>query len=253
MMARKLDAGMDRISAASAAYASTAFPMLTGTLVTVAGFLPVGLARSSAGEYTLSIFQVVAIAVLLSWIGAVLFTPFLGFRLLKAHGAPHESYATPFYSRLRRAVDWSVERRVLVIAATVLLFIAGGLAFTKVPKQFFPQSNRLAVGPPFEYPLIVRVTGDDPARVRALADRVAEIVRANPKALDVNDDWHERIPAMTLALNQDKARALGVTSEGISQALQAHYRGLVVGQYREGTDLIDIVWRARRDLRAGLE
>jgi multidrug efflux pump len=351
MMARKLDAGMDRISAAGAAYASTAFPMLTGTLVTVAGFLPVGLARSSAGEYTLSIFQVVAIAVLLSWIGAVLFTPFLGFRLLKAHGAPHESYATPFYSRLRRAVDWSVERRVLVIGATVLLFIAGGLAFTKVPKQFFPQSNRpellvdlwlpegssfaqseaaakqveallakdedvlhyatyvgagtprffllitqqlantnlaeivvmakdnaarervrrrlrerlaefpefrgrvnrLAVGPPFEYPLIFRVTGDDPARVRALADRVAEIVRANPKAVDVNDDWHERIPAMTLALNQEKARALGVTSEGISQALQAHYRGLVVGQYREGTDLIDIVWRARRDLRAGLE
>src|SRR5207302_1836518 len=119
--------------------------------------------------------------------------------------------------------------------------------------EFRGRVNRLAVGPPFEYPLIFRVTGDDPARVRALADRVAEIVRANPKAVDVNDDWHERIPAMTLALNQEKARALGVTSEGISQALQAHYRGLVVGQYREGTDLIDIVWRARRDLRAGLE
>src|SRR5207247_9029838 len=85
MRARKLEEGLDRIKAASFAYASTAYPMLTGTLITVAGFLPVGLARSSAGEYTGSIFQVVGIALILSWIGAVIFTPYLGYRILKGH------------------------------------------------------------------------------------------------------------------------------------------------------------------------
>src|SRR5262249_22030723 len=145
MMARKLDQGLERVKAASFAYASTAFPMLTGTLVTVAGFLPVGLARSSAGEYTVSLFQVVAISLLLSWVGAVLFSPFLGYRLLKpgAHSSDHhELFATPFYRWLRRSIDWCVAHRASVIVATVALFSVGIVAFAKVPKQFFPLSNR---------------------------------------------------------------------------------------------------------------
>jgi multidrug efflux pump len=349
MMSRKLDEGMDRLKAASAAYATTAFAMLTGTLITVAGFLPVGLARSSAGEYTLTIFQVVAISMLLSWVGAVIFSPFIGYRLLKSHGKPHEAYDTRFYQRLRKAVEWSIDRRALVIVGTLVLFAAGIAALMKVPKQFFPQSNRaelvvdlwlpegssfarsqaaaeqieaqlasdpevlhyatyvgagtprffllitqqlantnlaeivvmtkdnaarervrqrllavlgdspdfrgrvnrLAVGPPFEYPLLFRVTGDDPARVRAIADQVAEVVRKNRFAVDVNDDWHERIPAIGLAVDQAKARALEVTSESLAQSLQAHYSGIVVGQYREGNDLIDIIWRAGPEWRKG--
>src|SRR5262249_8505540 len=114
----------------------------TGTLITVAGFLPVGLAPSSAGGYTVSIFQVVAISVLVSLGGGVMFLAFLGYKLLKAHGAPHGSFGTPFYRRLRWAVDWSVEHRKTVIGVTLALFVAGGFAFVKVPKQFFPQSNR---------------------------------------------------------------------------------------------------------------
>ena len=355
MMARKLEEGWERMRAATHAYRATAFPMLTGTLITVAGFLPVGLARSQAGEYTVAIFQVVGIALVLSWIGAVVFTPYLGFLLLKvrANGQPgHDQFDTPFYHRLRRWVDGCVAHRGKVIAATLALFGVGVATLTQVPEQFFPLSNRpevivdlwlpeggsyaeteasakrmeellakdedvvnyaayvgggsprffllivqqlahvnlaefvvmtrdnaarervmqrirlalaqgfpeargrvmrLNVGPPMDYPLVFRVYGEDPRIVRDLADRVAEVVRAHPDAVDVNDDWHERIPAFRLALDQDKARALGVSTLSLSQALQAHYAGVPVGQFREGDELIDIVWRGQKNLRAAAE
>ncbi|MGH8728415.1 MAG: efflux RND transporter permease subunit, partial [Burkholderiales bacterium] len=146
IMARKMEEGWDRVKAATYAYSTTAFPMLTGTLVTVAGFLPVGLARSNAGDYTVAIFQVTAISLLLSWLGAVIFTPFLGYLMLKVKkqhsGVHHDSYDTPFYNRLRHWVDWCVSHRKSVIVATVLLFAVGLTAFVKLPQQFFPLSNR---------------------------------------------------------------------------------------------------------------
>ena len=108
---------------------------------------------------------------------------------------------------------------------------------------------RLNVGPPMDYPLVFRVFGEDPTILRSLADRVAEVVRANPNTVDVNDDWHERIPSFRLVLDQDKARALGVSTSSLSQALQAHYSGIAVGQFREDDKLIDIVWRAQKNLR----
>ena len=89
---------------------------------------------------------------------------------------------------------------------------------------------RLNVGPPMDYPVVFRVFGEDPTLLRRLADRVAEVVRANPHTVDVNDDWHERIPSFRLVLDQDKARALGVSTSILSQALQAHYTGIAVGQ-----------------------
>ncbi len=143
MMSRKLQEGVERIQAASFAYTATAIPMLTGTLISIAGFLPVGLARSQAGEYTETIFWIMAISLLLSWAGAVIFTPYLGYLILpnRPHGS-HDVFATPFYSRLRRLIDWCVAQRKIVIVATLLLFAVGVAAFTKVPRQFFPQSNR---------------------------------------------------------------------------------------------------------------
>lgn len=347
MMARKLEEGWDRFRAATYAYSVTAFPMLTGTLVTIAGFLPVGLAQSQAGEYTVSIFQVVGISLLLSWIGAVIFTPFLGYFMLKVpkhEGARLDLFDTPFYNRLRRWVDRCVAHRNAVIAGTAGLFAIGVVALTHVPQQFFPLSNRpevmvdlwlpegssftqteaaakrferfiaqdqdvlhyaayvgggsprffllitqqlantnlaefvvmtkdnvarervmkrirevfatefpevrgrvmrLNVGPPVEYPVEFRVLGNDPKKVRQIADQVAAVMRNNPHTVDVNDDWHDRIPSLRLILDQEKARALGVTSESLSQALHAHYTGITVGQYREGDKLIDIVWRAQ--------
>jgi multidrug efflux pump len=112
---------------------------------------------------------------------------------------------------------------------------------------------RLNVGPPMDYPVVFRVFGEDPTLLRSLADRVAEVVRANPHTVDVNDDWHERIPSFRLVLDQDKARALGVSTSTLSQALQAHYSGIAVGQFREDDKLIDIVWRAQKNLRVTAE
>src|SRR4029079_4564807 len=108
---------------------------------------------------------------------------------------------------------------------------------------------RLNVGPPMDYPVVFRVFGEDPTLLRNIADRVADVVRANPHTVDVNDDWHERIPSFRLLLDQDKARALGVSTSSLSQALQAHYTGITVGQFREDDKLIDIVWRAQNNLR----
>ncbi|OAI03375.1 efflux RND transporter permease subunit [Methylomonas methanica] len=356
MMARKLEEGWDRMRAATYAYRATAFPMLTGTLITIAGFLPVGLAQSSAGEYTVAIFQVVGISLILSWIGAVVFTPYLGFLILKVHTkdgqAVHELFDTPFYNRLRRWVDACVAHRKKVIIATLALFGLGVVALAHVPEQFFPLSNRpeviinlwlpegssfeqteaaakrmeallakdedvahvasyigsgtprffklivqqlantnlaelvvmtkdnaarervmqrvrqalatdfpamrgrvkrLNVGPPMDYPLLFRVLGENPNIVRGIADRVAELVRDHPGTVDVNDDWHERIPSFRLVLDQDKARALGVSTASLSQALQAHYTGIPVGQLREQDKLIDIVWRASPELRTAAD
>ncbi|KFJ93393.1 efflux RND transporter permease subunit [Pseudomonas oleovorans] len=154
MMAIKMEQGYDRFKAASFAWTSTAFPMLTGTLITAAGFLPIATAQSGTGEYTRSIFQVVAISLIASWIAAVMFVPYLGDKLLpdlaKLHAAKHggsagghDPYSTPFYRRVRATVQWCVRRRGIVILLTVALFVASVLLFRFVPQQFFPASGRL--------------------------------------------------------------------------------------------------------------
>ncbi|MFN3985337.1 MAG: efflux RND transporter permease subunit [Rhodocyclaceae bacterium] len=178
MMATKMEQGWDRMRAASFAYTSTAMPMLSGTLVTAAGFLPIAMAASSTGEYTRSIFQVTVIALLVSWIAAVLFVPYLGYHLLpdfrqhrakpsllarlaarlspaaarrlaerSAHAVEthdeHAIYHTPFYNRLRALVDGCVRHRWLVLITTMAIFIGSLYVFGRyVPQQFFPDSTR---------------------------------------------------------------------------------------------------------------
>jgi multidrug efflux pump len=150
MMAVKLEQGWIRSRAAAYAYTSTAFPMLTGTLVTVAGFLPIALAKSSTGEYTRSIFEVSAIALIASWLAAVVLIPLLGYRLLperkrEAHlhaDHEHDIYDTKFYGRLRGWLTWCIERRFVVLAITIVLFVIALAGFTQVPQQFFPSSDR---------------------------------------------------------------------------------------------------------------
>jgi multidrug efflux pump len=154
MMATKMEQGYDRFKAASFAWTSTAFPMLTGTLITAAGFLPIATAQSGTGEYTRSIFQVVAISLIASWIAAVMFVPYLGDKLLpdlaKLHAAKHggsdaghDPYSTPFYRRVRATVQWCVRHRGIVILLTIGLFVGSVLLFRFVPQQFFPASGRL--------------------------------------------------------------------------------------------------------------
>ena len=151
-MAVKLEQGFDRMRAAAFAYTSTAFPMLTGTLVTVSGFLPIAFARSGTGEYTRSIFQVSAIALLLSWLAAVVVIPLVGFRILSEHpmrrapesspDAHHDVYDTRFYRRLHGWIAWCIDRRALVLGVTVGLFVLALAGFALVPQQFFPSSDR---------------------------------------------------------------------------------------------------------------
>ncbi|MBL8332862.1 MAG: efflux RND transporter permease subunit [Rubrivivax sp.] len=352
MMVRKLEEGYDRLRAATYAYEVTAMPMLTGTLITAAGFLPIGLAQSSTGEYTFAIFAVTTAALLISWVASVYFVPYLGARLLhtrsKVDGAAHELFDTPFYSRFRRMVDWCVEHRWLTIAATVALFGLGIAGMSRVQQQFFPDSSRpeilvdlwlpegstvqasdaiarrfeqrlrrepevesvtswigagaprfylpldfifdtpnvsqsivlprsladreslrrklptllaeefpevrgrvklLPNGPPVPYPVQFRVVGDEAAVVRAWADRALEVLRAHPSMRGVNDNWNEPIRVLKLRLDQDKARALGVTSQSVAQAVRMQLSGTPVGQYREADRLIDIVLRQPADER----
>ncbi len=354
MMVRKMEEGYDRTAAVTFMYESTAFPMLTGTLITAAGFLPIALAKSAAGEYTFSIFGVTALALVISWFVAVLFVPLLGVWLLKAppkgaSGEPHELFSTPFYSRFRRTVDWCVEWRKTVIAVTVASLALGIVGFRFVEQQFFPDSIRLELvvnlwlpegssieateqetkkfehwlaqqpevdhwvsyvgtgaprfylpqdqqfnntnlaeiivtprslrernalrvrmielfrndfpnlrgrvkllpnGPPVPYPVQFRVQGTDVATVRSIADQVKDVVRANPNTVGVNDNWNEQVKSLKLMLDQDKARALGVSSQALAKAAQTILSGTTVAQFREGTELIDIALRQPFEERA---
>jgi multidrug efflux pump len=159
MMVRKMEEGYDKVRAATFAYEITAMPMLTGTLITAAGFLPIGMAKSTVGEYTYAIFAVTVIALVLSWLVSVYFVPYLGTLLLTDKRAAkasrpsmdgaslaepdhHEHFDTPFYRTFRRTVDWCVEHRWITIGATILTFALGIVGMGQVQQQFFPDSSR---------------------------------------------------------------------------------------------------------------
>lgn len=347
MMVRKMEEGLSRFEAATFAYTSTAIPMLTGTLITAAGFLPIGLAKSAAGEYTFSMFSVNAIALIVSWVVAVTFTPYIGFLLLKVkpHGqgqSSHDVFDTPGFRRFRRLVDWCVEFRWTTIVLSLAVFFLGVFGFKFIEKQFFPDSSRpelmvemwlpegtsfaanealvkkfetfvrkqpevesitsyvgtgsprfylpldqifpqsnvsqfvvlpkdvkdrealrvkiqdvfrnefpevrgrvklLPNGPPVPYPVQFQVAGPDIGVVRGLADQVKDVLRANPNAVGVNDNWNESVKVLRLDLDQDKLRALGVTSQSVRRAVNTVLSGTTVGQFRETNELIDIVVR----------
>ena len=199
-MVVKLEEGWTRTRAATFAWTSTAGPMLSGTLVTVAGFLPVGFARSSAGEYAGGIFWVVGFALIASWLVAVLFTPWLGVKLLPdpKPGRHHESYDGRFYRALRAAVGWSVNNRVIVIGLMLAVLVAGFAAMGAVRKQFFPTSARLE--------LLVDITlrqGAGHAATLAAAQRIEQAIEGDPDARLVTTYLGQGAPRFFLALNPD--------------------------------------------------
>ncbi|MES2952635.1 MAG: efflux RND transporter permease subunit, partial [Pseudomonadota bacterium] len=147
MMVRKMEEGYDKVRAATFAYEITAMPMLTGTLITAVGFLPIGIAKSSTGEYTFAIFGVTVLALVLSWIVSVYFVPYLGTLLLKVkpHAAgdqPHELFDTPFYNAFRKTVNWCVQYRWATIGMMLMTFALGIVGMGVVQQQFFPDSSR---------------------------------------------------------------------------------------------------------------
>ena len=356
MMALKLEQGYDRVRAATYAYTTTAFPMLTGTLITASGFLPVGLAKSSAGEYTISIFKVVGIALIVSWIVAVLFTPYLGYKLLPEmkHADAHaheQSYERGFYGWFRRVLVACLRHGGLVLGATLAMFFGAIAMFEAVPQQFFPASSRPEVmvdlwlpqaasfaetertakkleeliakdaevtavtgyigvgsprfylpldvqlpnvnfaqlmimtkgehesfgvaarinaliaselpnvrgrvarlenGPPVGYPVQLRVSGPDHSRLGVVVKQVEDVLRADPNVRNVNTDAGELLQTVRLDVDQDKARALGITSKQIADATQNSLSGHSVTQYREGDQLIDVVPRLDEGERTDL-
>ena len=205
MMVVKMEQGWDRFKAATYAYTSTAFPMLTGTLITAAAFTPVGFSKSAASEYTISIFQVVTIALLVSWIVAVVFTPFIGYKLLdpkaliaKAQKHGEDIYDTPFYRRFRTLLTWCLRNRWKVIAATVLIFILSIVVFVNfVQKQFFPPSSRQE--------LLVDVWLPQGASIKATAhevERIEHIIKDDPAVESFTSYVGNGAPMFILTLDQ---------------------------------------------------
>ena len=146
MMVVKMEEGYDRVQASAYAWSHTAAPMLSGTLITAIGFMPNGFAKSTAGEYTSNMFWIVGIALVMSWIVAVVFTPYLGVKLLpaipKIEGGHHAIYDTPNYNRFRRLLGTVIRRKWLVAAIVIGTFVLAGAGMAVVKKQFFPTSDR---------------------------------------------------------------------------------------------------------------
>ena len=215
MMVRKMEEGYDKFRAATFAYEITAIPMLTGTLITAVGFLPIGLAKSMTGEYTFAIFAVTVIALLVSWVASVVFVPLLGAWLLRvpphvaaaraealnsgqpAHDEPHEMFDSAFYNGFRRLVNWCVAHRWLTIAATVALFALGVLGMGKVQQQFFPDSSRPEILVDLWSPEGTSFTANE-----AVAKRVEARLMAEPGVTSVTQWIGAGVPRFYLPLDQ---------------------------------------------------
>ena len=371
MMASKMEQGWDRVKAASFAYTSTAMPMLTGTLVTVSGFLPIATAASSTGEYTRSIFQVSAIALVISWFAAVILVPFLGYHLLPdfTHAPEpskisiwfkkrfnlstkaadlhhHDIYNTPFYSTFRTLVTACVRYRKTVIAITLAIFVLSIIGFGKVQQQFFPASTRLELivdlrmtegasyqatdtqvkkleqwltnwseqhaglenfvayigsgsprfylpldiqlahrgfgqfviltntlaarealrsdllklfeqdfpelrasvlrlenGPPVGFPVQFRVSGANIDQIRDIARQVANIMRGHPNLLNVQLNWEEPSKVVQVNVDQAKLRLLAINPIDVANLLNGALHELVITEFREGNERIELVAR----------
>ena len=203
IMVVRLEEGADRLAAASYAWSHTAAPMLAGTLVTVAGFLPVGFARSTAGEYAGNIFWIVAFALLTSWVVAVFFTPYLGVLLLpeiKRVGAGKEAeiYNAPLYNRLRRIVGWSVRYKFVVAGTVVLLFLVAVPGLGMLKQQFFPDSDRTEVLVEVQMP-----EGTSIETTSGIAGRVEAWLKQQPEARIVTTYVGGGAPRFFLAYNPE--------------------------------------------------
>jgi len=352
MMMRKLEEGFDAVKAATFAYTSTAFPMLTGTLITIVGFLPIGMAKSDTGAYTFSLLSVIGISLIVSWFVAVFFTPYIGYKILKEHtqSDAHEE-PKPIYKYVQNFVQMCVDHNKLVILITFLVFLLSVFGFDFVHKQFFPPSDRpellvnlrlpegtpfsetesevkklegliatdkniinyttyiggntprfylplsleenrpnfaqmvimtkggdareavlakistlladnfplvtplvtrLENGPPVGYPIQFRVNGKNPSILFNIASQVESIVKNNPYTAGVNLDWGKSFNQV-LVVDNDKARALGVSGQDLAQGLNLVLNGYVISKYREGTELIDIEARGKPFERANLD
>lgn len=201
MMVHKIEEGYDKMRAATFAYEITAMPMLTGTLITAAGFLPIGMAKSATGEYTFAIFGVTTLALVLSWLVSVYFVPYLGNWLLKAKPPagehPHELFDSPFYAYFRRTVNWCVEHRWITIGITLLTFVLGIAGMSRVQQQFFPDSTRPEILVELWFPEGTSFTANE-----EVTKRVEQRFMGEPSVESVSTWVGSGVPRFYLPLDQ---------------------------------------------------
>lgn len=347
MMSVKMEQGWSRFDAACYAYTATAYPRLTGALVTCAGFISVGFAKGSAAEYCGSIFSVVSIALLLSWVVAGTATPLLGYLFIKvesasAEGEEHNVYDTKFYRFFKGLLIWCLTHKKQVLLGTAACFIGAILSLGLVKQEFFPSSTRpelivqmrlpegaslkateevakefakriegdpaidyytyhvgegaprfvlsfeptfnkpnftefiivtkdakardelrekvsqilneefssvrghtkvIANGPSAEYPIMLRVRGFDPDKVKEIAQKVRDTMAANPGAKNVSFNWDEKSKVMHFEIDQDKARMLGVDTKSLATSLQTQLSGATIADFRVQDRTISIVFK----------
>ncbi len=358
MMSVKLEEGMDRFHAACYAFTVTAMPMLTGTLITCSGFIPVAFSIGDAAEFCRALFPVVASALLISWVVSVMVAPLFGTYLIRtkepaAEGESVVLYQSRFYQLFRRVLGWFLRHRALVLVSTAACF-AGSIFLLKFVKQeFFPPSLRpeiliqmrlpegasqkataaetarfaaflddrmdqidnysyyvgdgaprfvltkspltpapniaefvivakdvetrkaltaevrqelaenfpnlrinlqfIQTGPPADYPVMIRVAGDDKERVRALASQVSERLLSDDNYVNVHQDWNEKSKVLRLELDQDKLRAMGISSQALAQTLYTEISGVNVAEYYRGDRTIGIQLRLPEGDRSNVE
>lgn len=353
MMQTRLEQGWNVHKAATYAYTVTAFPMLIGTLITCAGYIPIGFSKGPAAEFVGSIFTVITISLLISWIVTATITPLLGYLLVKIRPSTvtksvHKKnvYDTKFYRLFKQILTWCLSHRKIVLTVTVICFIVSIGLLGLVKKEFFPDSTRpevvvsltlpagasqqaaektarafaerigkdpavagysyyvgvgaprfvltfdqtfqqsnyaefiivakdmkarveltnrvyqlfqrdfadvrgnikaLQTGPPDPYPVMIRVSGYEHEKVREIAGQVRTAMAATTKLTNIHGDWDEKSAVMRLQIDQDKARALGVTSKALSASLQAQISGSPVAEFRENDKTVNMVFRVAND------
>ena len=344
MMSVQLERGLSKFDAACHAFNVTAKPMLTGTLITCAGFIPVAFAKGMASEFCRDMFLVVSIALLLSWVVSVMVAPLFGMYIIKVEKKDNaELYNSRFYNLFKRVLKLFLRKKIFVLVGTVLAFVAAIFSTDYVQKEFFPPSIRpeiliemklpegssmaatqaeaerfskfldteranlknyayyvgkdtprfvltispvndadnfakfvvtaadenlrddlikkiraeleknfplvrsniqlLQTGPPSDYPIMLRVSGTDIEKVHTLAAQVAEIVAQDSNATDINLDWDEKSKVVKIELDQDKLRALGISSQLVKQMLYTEITGAKASEFYTGDRTIDIDFR----------
>ncbi len=351
LMEVKMSEGMPRAEAASYAFKTCAWPLLAGTIITCLGFMPIAFSKASASEFAYSLFPVMSVTLMLSWLVSATLAPVLGYEWIRPTVIKKESYDSSFYRSFRRLLTWSLGHRAIVIGITLGMLAVSLFMLRFVSQEFFPASvrpellvelnlpegssikttdaaarkltdlikddkdldhvstyvgesaprfvlvidpvqprdnyaqlvvvakdvearkalekriNKLAaenlpeaivysrsipLGPPAPYPVMIRVSGNSDAQVKEYAQKVRQIMAANPYVNMTRLDWLEQSNAVRLTVDNDKLLQMGLSRQTVANALQAQISGYTVATYLEGDQQIGIVFRLNPDQRADI-
>lgn len=349
LMEVKISEGWERAKAATYAFKTCAWPLLTGTVITCLGFMPIAFSDSSSSEFCESLFPVMTITLLMSWLVSATLAPVLGYEWLRPTVIKEESYDSPFYKKFRSLLTFSLKNRALVLGLTFVLFVASIFMMRFIRQEFFPASVRpdllvelnlpegsslkttdaaaekltklilndedldrvstyvgksaprfvlvmdpvqprdnyaqlvvvakdiegrkrlekkiaqltqehlpevisisrsIPLGPPAPYPVMLRVKGSDAELVKEYAQKVRNVMTANPNVTQTRYDWMEQSNAVQVTIDNDKLLQMGLTRQSVAIALQAQISGYTIASYLEGDQDIDIVFRLEPNQRA---